>query len=263
MNPPVYNSEWSDLVKSLYDHDMQEIWDPSIAPHVCTMYNDELFRYQAIAGRHPLKILDVGCAQGTLALRLAEAGHRVWAADLRPEFLEYARSRYEYGEIDFITGNALEMVLVERFDLVFANQILEHLVLPVSFLRRLASFLAPGGRIVVTTPSAEYLKNNLPTFRGLGDPALHLDRQFFPDGDEHFFAYTAAELAELAGEAGLRDISVIRYASPWITGHMRIRHLHGRIPRSVLRALDRLTLALPGLRTKLGYQLMLTGAAGT
>lgn len=259
MKPPVFDPSWSEAVKSLYAHDMQELWDPRIAPHVCTMYNDELSRYIALAGSIPLRILDIGCAQATLALKLAERGHRVWAVDIRPEFLDYARSRYEAGEIHFLSGNVMEMALEERFDLVFVNQVLEHVVFPATLLARLMSFLEPGGRLVATTPSGEYIKNKLPSYRALGDPARYADRQFFPDGDGHFFAYTANELVDLAREAGLREAKVTRYASPWITGHMRFRHLHGVVPRTVLRAMDRLTLAIPGVRSTLAFQSMLTG----
>ena len=259
MRRPVFDPNWPELVKALYAHDMQEMWDPSIAPHVYNMYHDELARYLRLAGLRPLRILDVGCAQGTLALLLAEAGHQVVAVDLRPEFLDYARTRHEKGDVRFVSGNALELDLPGPFDLVFANQILEHLVHPVELVRGLVRLLAPGGRIVVTTPNERYFKSRLPSFRELGDPARYEDRQFFPDGDGHFFAYTAEELRDVFRQAGLADVFVFPYDTPWITGHVKIRHLHGRIPVPVLRALDRATLAVPGLRTALGFQLMAQG----
>lgn len=261
MKPPVYNSAWSPLVQRLYLHDMQELWDPHLSPHVYTCYNDELSRYLRIAGARKLRILDVGCAQGTLALKLAEAGHSVVAIDIRPEFLEYAKTRYEHGEVTFVEGNALDLGLDGKFDLVFANQILEHVVLPVPLLSRLRGMLVPGGRLVATTPSAEYFKNRLPTFTELGDYRQHLHRQFFPDGDGHFFAYTSRELSIIAGQAGLEHVIVRRYASPWITGHTGFRVLHGRVARPVLRCLDRLLLGIPGLRRACAYQLMLCGRA--
>lgn len=259
MKPPVFNPAWPELVQTLYAHDMQEIWDPSIARHVYNMYHDELRRYLCLAGRVPRRILDVGCAQGTLALLLGEAGHHVTAVDLRPEFLDYARSRYERGEVRFVAGNALELDLPGPFDLVFANQLLEHLVYPLELIRGLTRLLEPGGEIVVTTPNGRYLRSRLPSFRELGDPASHEHRQFFPDGDGHFFAYTAGELRAIFKEAGLADVSVVPYASPWITGHMKIRHLHGKVPVFILRALDRVTMAMPGLRSVLGYQLLARG----
>lgn len=260
MKRPVYDPSWPELVKALYAHDMQEMWDALIAPHVFNMYHAELDRYLQLAGRAPLRILDVGCAQGTLALLLAEAGHRVVAVDLRPEFLEYARARHEKGDVQFVQGNALDLDLPRPFDLVFANQVLEHLVYPVELIRGLARLLAPGGRLIATTPNGLYLKSKLPLFRELGDPAQYANRQFFPDGDGHFFAYSRAELREIFAEAGLVQIRVVPYASPWITGHMKFRYLHGKLPVGLLSLLDRAQLSLPGLRWRLGYQLLGQGS---
>lgn len=260
MKRPVYNPAWPDPVKALYAHDLQEMWDDSIAPQVFNMYHDELRRYLRLAGKGPLRILDAGCAQGTLALLLAEAGHRVTAVDLRPEFLSYAESRHEKGEVEFVQGNVMELSLPRSYDLIFANQILEHGVYPVEMVSGLARLLAPGGRFVATTPNGLYVKSHLPLFRDLGDPAAHAHRQFFPDGDGHFFAYSPRELKDICEKAGLVRVAVTTYATPWITGHMRFRHLHGIVPVGVLRSLDRLMLAVPGVRLKFGYQLMAQGS---
>ncbi len=262
MKHPVYNSDWTDMVKAVYEHDMQEIWDSSILPHIFNCYHAELKRYLQIAGDVPLKILDVGCAQGTLALLLAEAGHHVTAVDLRQDFLDYAQTRYETGDIRFVQGNALELNFQEKYDLIFANQILEHLVHPVELVRGLAGMLAPGGRVVATTPNGHYFKSDLPLFRELGDLAQYEETQFFPDGDGHFFAYSATELKSIFSEAGLNHVTVTPYSTPWITGHVKFRFLHGRVPVKVLSVLDRLTLAVPGLKEKIAYQLMVCGRMG-
>lgn len=259
MKRPVADPNWPDLIQSLHLHDLQEVWEPALAPHVFHRYQDELSRYFRLAGQSPLKILDVGCAQGTLALLLAEAGHHVVAVDLRAEFLEYARSRYEKGDIRFVQGNVMDLNLPETFDLIFANQILEHLVHPVEMVSGLTRMLAPGGRFVATTPNGLYFKSKLPLYRELGDPAQYEHRQFFPDGDGHFFAYAPAELHEILGRAGLAEVSIIPYDTPWITGHVKLRYLHGRVPVPVLRSLDRLTLAMPVLNRRLAFQLMACG----
>jgi 2-polyprenyl-3-methyl-5-hydroxy-6-metoxy-1,4-benzoquinol methylase len=45
------------------------------------------------------RVLDLGCAQGNLALLLAEEGYSCCAVDLRPEFLAYAGLKYERGAL--------------------------------------------------------------------------------------------------------------------------------------------------------------------
>lgn len=244
---------------ALYRHDMSEMWDRSIAPHIWNQYHNQLSHYLAIAVDAPLKVLDVGCAQGTLALLLAERGHDVTALDLRPEFLDYAKSRHTHGKVRFVQLNALEEELPGDFDLVFANQLIEHVVYPGRLVSRLKDAVRPGGRVVVTTPNFQYARNALPSFRELGDPAQWEHLQFTADGDGHFFAYRAEELVAVFDDCGLGDIQARFFESPWISGHVRVRHLHGWMPARILRFLDRVTLAFPWLGKRMAHQLLVTG----
>jgi 2-polyprenyl-3-methyl-5-hydroxy-6-metoxy-1,4-benzoquinol methylase len=260
MNPPVFNPLWPDEVKAIFKHDVQEIWDPTVARHIWNQYHNQIRIYTGLArGDRGLDVLDIGCAQGTLALLLAELGHRVWALDIRQHFLDYAASRYEKGQLRFICGNAMEVDFSERFDLIFANQIIEHLIYPLEFTKRVAGWLKPGGRVVMTTPNADYIKNDLPTFTELGDPTIHEGRQFTADGDGHFFAYRAAELREVFEQSGLKNVSVRYFETPFISGHLKIRYLHSFVPAGVLGSFDRLTLLLPGVAGRLAHQLMVIG----
>jgi len=148
----------------------------------------------------------------------------------------------------------------ERFDLVFANQIVEHLVYPIDFTKRVAGWLRPGGRLVVTTPNADYVKSDLPTFSELGDPAQYDAQQFTADGDGHFFAYRAAELTDVFEKSGFTRVTVRYFETPFISGYLKVRHLHSFVPASVLSSFDRLSLRLPGIGRRLAHQLMVTGS---
>jgi 2-polyprenyl-6-hydroxyphenyl methylase/3-demethylubiquinone-9 3-methyltransferase len=238
---------------------MQEIWNRKLAPHIWNQYHNQLDYYLEIAGNDNKKILDVGCAQGTLALLLAERGHRVTAADLRPAFLDYAQSRYTHGDIRFIAANVLDENISDTFDLIFANQIIEHLVYPEKLLQRLRKCLKPGGRLVVTTPNGDYLKNSLPSFRQLGDPKDWEHLQHSADGDGHFYAYLVEELANIFKSSGFIDIRSNFFESPFISGHMKVRYLHGVAPTVVLRILDRAIVKTPWVRRKFSHQMMVTG----
>ncbi len=172
MKPPRFDFSWPEDVQALHRHDMRDIWDSSIAPQIWNQHHNQLDLYRRIgSGLGRLDILDVGCAQGTLALLLAEDGHNVCAMDIRQQFLDYAISRYDKGDVRFVCANAMEGEIDGRYDLIFANQIIEHLVYPLDLVRRLAAQLKPGGRLVMTTPNGGYLKNSLPSFNALGERA--------------------------------------------------------------------------------------------
>jgi SAM-dependent methyltransferase len=262
VKPPIFNPDWHDDIKALYYHDMQEIWDPNIARHIWNQYHNQLDTYFSVAkGRSGLDILDVGCAQGTLAILFAEQGHRVWAIDIRQRFIDYAASRYEKGNIQFICGNALEIDMPQSCDLIFANQILEHLVYPIEFTKRIAGWLKPGGCLVMTTPNVDYIKNSLPSFRDLGAPSEYEHLQFSADGDGHFFAYRGEDLVEICSRAGLVNVRLSYFETPWVSGHMKIRYIHRFMPARLLRFLDRLTLIIPWFRKRFSHQLMVEGFA--
>ena len=178
------------------------------------------------------------------------------ALDLRPGFLEYAKSRYTHGQIRFVAANALECELDERFDLVFANQIIEHLVYPEQLIRVLKGLLTPNGTLVVTTPNWHYLRNTLPSFKELGDASKYEHLQFTADGGGHFFAYNSSELEHIFANVGFKSVESYLFESPFISGHLKLRHFHQFVPLSLLRALDRIVLASP-LARYLAHQIMI------
>lgn len=241
---------------------MQEIWDQRIAPHVWNQYHNQLITYMSFAAMPTLDVLDVGCAQGTLALLLAERGHRVTAVDLRPEFLAYAATRHSHGDIRFLTANVLDDEIPGSYDLVFANQIIEHLVYPDRLLLQLKKKLKPGGRLVITTPNGSYVKNNLPSYRQLGDPKAWEHLQFTADGDGHFYAYLREELVDIFRDAGMTRTKALFFESPFISGHMKVRHFHGVLPSGFLSVMDRMLVSTPFVGRRLTHQLLVTGLNG-
>ena len=254
MKPPVLNSAWPPEVLEIYRNDLREMWDPNIERHSFHSYQNQLALYSGIVARYkPLTVLDVGCAQGTLALLLAEDSRVVTALDIRQHFLDYAVTRWEGGAIRFVAANIFDGPDLGRFDLVFGNQIIEHLVYPAEFLRTLASYANPGGVIVVSTPNHDYFRSRLPSYRELGDPKDHEHRQFSAGGGDHFFAYTEEELRAAATEAGLEVLEMIYFETPAISGHFFVRFVHKLVPLSLLQKAD--SFLLRRRPRKLAHQL--------
>ncbi len=245
MKPPVFDPQWPPEVLEIYQNDLRELWDRNIERHSYHSYQNQLALYRSLVHKFGSRTaLDVGCAQATLALLLAEDGLRVTAVDVRQHFLDYAKTRYERGEIRFEVANIFDRPDLGTFDVVFANQIIEHLVYPAELLRILSASLAPGGALVISTPNHDYFRSSLPSYRELGDPRQHEHRQFSAGGGDHFFAYTEEELRAAADQAGLRVEEVIYFETPFISGHAMVRYLHRLLPVRLLRALDRTALRL-------------------
>lgn len=100
-------------------------------------------------------VLDVGCGQGTQALRLAAAGCRVTGVDPSPSLLALLRAdATEVGaEVEVVQGNLVDLdkVLPHRqFDVVCAHGLLMYLDDRRAALEALAAVLTPGGILSVT-----------------------------------------------------------------------------------------------------------------
>ncbi|MCU1347115.1 MAG: hypothetical protein JWO56_145 [Acidobacteria bacterium] len=254
MKHPQPDPGWPPEIVEIYHNDMRELWDRDIERHSYNSYQYQLEVYRGLVDQYGARtVLDVGCAQATLAMLLAEGGTQVVAVDIRQPFLDYAMTRYEHGNLRLVAANIVDRPALGTFDLVFGNQIIEHLVYPVDFLRALAEYVRPGGHLVVTTPNHEYFRSSLPSYTELGDPKQHEHRQYSAGGGDHFFAYTEEELRAAAAGAGLEVSRVFYWETPWISGHFLFRFLHRFVPVPLLRAAERASLRIA--RRKLAHQL--------
>lgn len=196
----------------------------------------------------PRRALEVAAGGGGLSASLAAAGCEVTANDLRPEPLSAMITDYTSGARIAVEGGNLFELSTERlgtFDLVIACEVIEHVAHPDDLLRQLKRFLAPGGRILLTTPNGLYFRNRLPSFAEAGDMASLEARQFKPDADGHLFLLTPQELCDLAQGAGLTVERLNLWGTPLVTGHGGCRVASG--PASIAPAYyaERLTQRLP------------------
>src|SRR4029079_6284828 len=98
--------------------------------------------------------LDVGCGAGLLCEPLARLGARVTGIDASPEVIAVAREHAAAAglAIDYRAGDV--QALDGQFDLVTSLEVIEHVADPGAFLKSLASRLAPGGLLILSTPNA-------------------------------------------------------------------------------------------------------------
>ncbi len=111
----------------------------------------------------PAFILDAGCGQGQLSLRMAELGHRVTAIDYMTSDLESAAAlrRTSAARWELIAGTLEELPLNHRrrFEVVVSIEVIEHLYRPVTTLKNLSRVMVLGGTIILSTPYHGWLKN--------------------------------------------------------------------------------------------------------
>ncbi|MGQ0833098.1 MAG: methyltransferase domain-containing protein [Microthrixaceae bacterium] len=105
-----------------------------------------------LAGRQGGRVLDLGCADGYVAAGLRQLGHHVTGVDVVTR--HGVKERVDvFVEADLDAGLPLEITDGERFDVVLAADVLEHVRDPESLLRAIQDVLAPDGRLLVSVPN--------------------------------------------------------------------------------------------------------------
>ncbi|HLZ04777.1 MAG TPA: bifunctional 2-polyprenyl-6-hydroxyphenol methylase/3-demethylubiquinol 3-O-methyltransferase UbiG [Bradyrhizobium sp.] len=102
-----------------------------------------------------LRILDIGCGAGLLCEPLTRLGAQVIGVDASASNIAAARLHADKGHlsIDYRCTTVEEMDVRERFDVVLAMEVVEHVSDVALFLSRCAAMLKPGGLMVVSTLS--------------------------------------------------------------------------------------------------------------
>src|SRR6185503_17553461 len=97
------------------------------------------------------RLLDVGCATGFFMEAAADEGFDVAGVEFSAVAISHARldirRRMVCGDV-----NALRSRSAEKFDVVTAFDIIEHVQNPVNFLGNIHEILVPGGVLAISSP---------------------------------------------------------------------------------------------------------------
>jgi 2-polyprenyl-6-hydroxyphenyl methylase/3-demethylubiquinone-9 3-methyltransferase len=100
-----------------------------------------------------LRMLDIGCGAGLLCEPFTRLGAQLIGVDPSASNIAAARLHAEKGHltIDYRCTTIEEMDVRERFDVVLAMEVVEHVADVGMFLNRCAAMLKPGGLMVAST----------------------------------------------------------------------------------------------------------------
>ncbi|MCD4813055.1 methyltransferase domain-containing protein [bacterium] len=233
--------------------DKREIDNPDVYHHARLNYLDRLYKTLAVfrarfSKPEEILVADIGCAQGNLSLLLAEAGFRVTALDIDPDYLAYAEKKYEKGNIQWVQGSFDKQDLPGFYDVVVLGEIIEHCAYPEDFIEKALAFLKPGGILWVTTPNALMFRNHLPTFGQLQrreDRKFLEEKQFGPDGEDHLFLFTLSDLKLILPKGVV--LKKAGYLGGTVLINRRTTFFLRVLPKSWLLGLERLVANVPVL----------------
>jgi ubiquinone/menaquinone biosynthesis C-methylase UbiE len=151
-------------------------------------------------------VLDLGCGAGEFtALAAAVVGPgKVLGVDVAAAALERARRRRPELRFQLVPFDGPLPLEDNRFDVVWASEVIEHVADTATWLSEVRRVLSPGGRLLLTTPAHGRLRL-----------LLHgIERYSEPQGD-HLHLYTARSLRTLlADDFGFREVRVAAASGP-------------------------------------------------
>ena len=149
-----------------------------------------------------LRILDIGCGGGLLCEPLARLGAAVVGADPSPANIEAARLHADANRlaVDYRTIAAEALAEAgERFDVVLAMEVVEHVADVGLFVRCCAGMVAPGGLMIAAT-----INRTIKSF-ALAIVGAEYVLRWLPRGTHRWDKFvTPSELEIAIEQAGLR-----------------------------------------------------------
>jgi 2-polyprenyl-6-hydroxyphenyl methylase/3-demethylubiquinone-9 3-methyltransferase len=142
-------------------------WDPDgemaplhrLSPVRIAFVRDALVRHfgcdaQSLAPFQGLRLLDIGCGAGLMAEPMARLGFEVVGIDAAAEPIEVARAHAAEGglAIQYRVATAETVAAAgERFDVVLAMEVVEHVANLDLFLQAATALVKPGGAFAAAT----------------------------------------------------------------------------------------------------------------
>ena len=127
-------------------------WDERANPFETERRSALIFdRLLAGVDLHGKTLLDAGSGGGHFSAESVRRGAVVTSLDVGENVLEQVRRRCETKRV---LGDILALPFADRsFDVVLSTEVVEHTVDPVRAVIELCRVVAPGGRLVVTSPN--------------------------------------------------------------------------------------------------------------
>ena len=156
------------------------------------------------------RVLELGCAEGSTTRILRGRGCRLTCIEMDPTAAKAAEEFAERMIVDNLDTMDFDAALGgERFDVIVAADVLEHLSDPVRCLRACADLLSPDGEVVLSIPNIAHADVRLSLLDG------HFDYSEWGLLDNtHLRFFTRDSLLDFLLDCGFAEIELRRVTRP-------------------------------------------------
>ena len=200
---PVYSDEYLDDYYSKYVIlDVDEEKKVILTTKQAYVINDNLKAIDQVISTKG-DMLDFGIGNGTHAVVARERGWNVSGYDVDCKITNTLAEKYN---MDVRCGDFFKTNWSEKsFDLIYINQVLEHIKNPVDYLKHFRSVLKQNGYLFITVPNINSTSNRIKLlFERIGLRKSRVGKYY--DSDHHVFYYSPESLANLVKNYGFEVI---------------------------------------------------------
>lgn len=134
-------------------------------------------------------ILDLACWDGSISEIIKKNNNKVLGIEISDNAIKKARAKgIEVFDID-LNSNWSNNV-AEKFDVVFAGEIIEHIFDTDNFLKQVWQVLKPSGFLVITTPNVASLGRRLLLLLGRS-PLIEVTARNYDAGHIRYFTFSS------------------------------------------------------------------------
>lgn len=165
---------------------------------VDSFFKDKVYLYKIykqienldIDDKSGIKILDIGCADGSFAKLLKEKGFNVYGIDISEKAISRAvEAGIKASQCDVEQGINFPD---NFFNIVIASEVIEHLYDTDYFLKEISRVIKGNGCLFISTPNLASLKNRIRLL--MGKYPQHSEYRLTPDSSGHIRNYTVNTL---------------------------------------------------------------------
>jgi SAM-dependent methyltransferase len=170
-------------------------------------------RFMVADLRRGERALDLGCGDGRFTAELAGAGAVAVGVEVAPAAVHRAQANHPGLDFRLAPIDGPLPLDDNSFELVWASEVIEHVADTARWLSEIRRVLAPGGRLLVTTPSHGRLRLALGGVERFSEPL----------GD-HLHLYTRRSLVAVLEELAFSDVRVQSASGPPLLRRLLLAH---------------------------------------
>ncbi len=147
-------------------------------------------------GKGPGRVLDIGAGIGEVTDVFREEGWNTHAVEMNTVAVEWLRER---GHVEVFHGALENFLTPHKYEIIMAWGVVEHVIDPDAFLRRVHELLVPGGIFVSEVPHGQSLLVDMTRKTGM-------DPQRILMGEQHIVLFSTQAYVMLHERNGLENI---------------------------------------------------------